>query len=174
MIKKTTLFTAFAGVAVVATVFAADSAADSAAVAKTTAAGIESGKDYAELSVQTLKGAWLDKGIPFVLLDVRPGNEAARGYIKGAVSFPAHHNAAPLVEKLELGLKKAPIVVYDDNGDVMAVAVARELRKAGFGNVWLLIGGFAAWQSAEYEVVTGSLATQVSYMPKTLSGEGVR
>jgi len=128
-------------------------------------------KNYGVLSAQFLKEAWVDKEIPHVLLDVRPAKEAAKGFIKGAVSFPAHHNAAPLVKKLDQKLKKAPIFVYDDKGGVQAVAVAKELLKAGFGNVRILTGGFRAWQSAAYEVVSGKLATKVSYIPKPRPGE---
>lgn len=128
-------------------------------------------KNYSVLSAQFLKEAWLDKDIPIVLLDVRPAREAGKGYIKGAVSFPSHHNAAPLVKKLDQKLKKAPIVVYDDNGGVQAVAVAKELLKAGFSNVKLLTGGFGAWQSAKYEVAGGKLTTMVSYTPKPRQGE---
>jgi len=128
-------------------------------------------KNYALLSAQFLKEAWLDKDIPLVVLDVRPAKEAAKGSVKGAVSFPAHHNAAPLVKKLDQKLKKAPIVVYDDKGGVQAVTVAKELLKAGFSNVKLLSGGFDAWKSAKYEVVTGKLVTKASYTPKPRPGE---
>lgn len=128
-------------------------------------------KNYSVLSVQYLKEAWLDKDIPLVLLDVRPAKEAAKGFIKGAVSFPAHHNAAPLIKKLDQQLKKAPIVVYDAKGDAQAIAVAKELLKAGFGNVKLLTGGFGAWQSATYEVATGNLVAKASYTPKPRPGE---
>jgi rhodanese-related sulfurtransferase len=130
-----------------------------------------SAKNYSVLSAQFLKEAWLDKDIPVVLLDVRPALKAAKGSIKGSVSFPAHHNAAPLVKKLDQKLKKAPIVVYDDKGGLQGIAVAKELLKAGFGNVKLLTGGFEAWQSAKYEVTTGKLATRVSYTPKPRPGE---
>ena len=128
-------------------------------------------KNYSVLSAQFVKEAWLDKDIPLVLLDVRSAKEAGKGYIKGAVSFPSHHNAAPLVKKLDQKLKKAPIVVYDDKGGVQAIAVAQELLKAGFGNVKLLTGGVEAWKSAKYEVVTGKLAVKVSYVPKPRPGE---
>jgi len=128
-------------------------------------------RNYAVLPAQYLKEAWLDKDIPLVVLDVRPAKEAAKGSVKGAVSFPAHHNAAPLVKKLDQKLKKAPIVVIDDKGGVQAVAVAKELLKAGFGNVKLLSGGFNAWKSARYEVVAGKLTTETTYTPKPRPGE---
>jgi rhodanese-related sulfurtransferase len=128
-------------------------------------------KNYSVLTAQFLKEAWLDKDIPLVLLDVRPANEAAKGSVKGAVSFPAHHNAAPLVKQLDQKLKKAPIVVYDDKGGVQSVAVAKELLKAGFGNVKLLAGGLEAWKSTRYDVVTGKLITKASYTPKPRAGE---
>lgn len=128
-------------------------------------------KNYSVLSPLFLKEAWLDKDIPAVLLDVRPAKEAAKGSVKGAVSFPAHHNAAPLVKKLDQKLKKAPIVVIDDKGGAQATGVAKELLKAGFVNVKVLVGGIEAWQSAKYEVVSGKLSTKVSYVPKPRPGE---
>ena len=122
-------------------------------------------KNFGTLSAQSLKEAWIDKGIPHVLLDVRATKESGQGFIKGAVSFPAHHNAAPLIAKLDLK-KNAPIVVYDDTGGDQAVAVARELIKAGYLKVMVVNGGFAAWQSAQYEIAQreagrkGHLCTQ--------------
>jgi rhodanese-related sulfurtransferase len=128
-------------------------------------------KNYTLLSAQFFKEAWINKDIPHVLLDVRPATEAAKSAVKGAVSFPAHHNAALLVKELDQKLKKAPVIVYDDKGGVQAISVAKELLKAGFTNIKLLAGGFAAWQSAKFEVVAGKLATKASYTPKPRPGE---
>lgn len=129
-----------------------------------------SGKHYGVLTAQAFKDAFLDKGISHVLLDVRPAKDSAKGYIKGAVSFPAHRNA-PLIKKLALKQKKAPIVVYDEKGDVQAVAVAKGLIKSGFGNVKVLTGGFEAWQATKYEVASGKPATRVVFVPSLRPGE---
>lgn len=128
-------------------------------------------KQYSVLTAASFKEAFLDKKISHVLLDVRATDESAKGHIQGAVTFPAHHNAAPLIKKLDLKQKKAPIVVYDAQGDTMAVAVAQELVKAGYGNVKVLTGGFAAWQAAKYEVASGAAASKVVYVPVLRPGE---
>jgi rhodanese-related sulfurtransferase len=127
-------------------------------------------RNYGVLSVQYLKEAWIDKDIPHVLLDVRAVKESQQGFIPGAVEFPAHHNAAPLIQKLDLK-KNTPIIVYGGKEKVQAVAVANELLKAGYGNVKLLTGGFNAWKGAGYQVANGNLAVKVTYVPKPRTGE---
>jgi rhodanese-related sulfurtransferase len=122
------------------------------------------------LSAQSLKEAWIDKDIPHVLLDVRAAKVSEQGFIKGAVAFPAHHNAAPLITKLDLK-KNAPIIVYGGKDEVQAVAVAKELLKAGYGNVKLLTGGFEAWKVAGFPVDSGKLAVKAAYVPKPRPGE---
>ncbi len=127
-------------------------------------------KNYGVLSAQFLKEAWINKDIPHVLLDIRAKRDAEKGFIQGAVSFPAHHNGLQLIKKLSVK-KNAPIIVYGSNDDKQVIAVAKELLKAGYGNVMLLTGGFKAWQSVKYAVVTGKLAAKVSYVPKPRPGE---
>jgi len=129
-----------------------------------------SAKNYSVLSVQSLKEAWIDKDIPHVLLDVRAVKESRQGFIKGAVAFPAHHNAAPLIKKLDLK-KNAPLIVYGGQNEVPAVAVAKELLKAGYGNVKVLSGGFEAWKVAGFPVESGKLAAKATYVPKPRPGE---
>lgn len=127
-------------------------------------------KNYGVLSTQFLKEAWLDKDIPHVLLDVRAAKEAEKGFIKGAVAFPAKQ-ASKLIKKLALKQKKAPVIVYDNMGGKDAQATAKALVKAGYTNVKVLTGGFNAWQAAKYEVVTGKLSAKVNYVPKPRPGE---
>jgi rhodanese-related sulfurtransferase len=127
-------------------------------------------RNYGVMSAQFLKEAWIDKDIPHVLLDVRAVKESEQGFIKGAVEFPAHHNAAPLINKLELK-KNAPIIVYGGKDEVPAVAVVKELLKAGYGKVMLLTGGFEAWKVAGFPVASGKLTAKASYVPKPRPGE---
>ena len=128
-------------------------------------------KNYAVLSPQFLKEAWIDKDIPHVLLDVRAARESKRGFIKGAVAFPAQRNAAaPLIKKLDLK-KNAPLIVYSGKDQMPAIAVAKELLKAGYGNVRVLTGGFEAWKVAGFPVSSGKLATKATYIPKPRPGE---
>lgn len=125
--------------------------------------------NYGVISNQFLKDAWIDKDIPHVLLDVRPAKVAGKGFVKGAVAFPAKQ-AAKLVKGLDVK-KNAPIMVYDQKGGKDAEAVASTLVKAGFKKVLVLTGGFAAWQTAGYDVASGKLAAKAAYIPKPRPGE---
>ena len=126
-------------------------------------------KNYSVISGRFLKDAWIDKGIPNVLLDVRTANEAGRGFLHGAVTFPAKQ-AAKLVKGLDIK-KTAPIVVYDQKGGKEAASVASALIKTGFNNVTLLIGGFEGWKNSKYDVVSGKLTAKAIYSPKLRQGE---
>jgi len=128
------------------------------------------GKNYGVLSAQFLKEAWIDKDIPHVLLDVRPAKEAAKGFIKGAVSMPAA-KAAKLIKTLPPKDKKPPVMIYDGKDGVQAGKVAQQLVKAGYGKVLIISGGYDAWQSAKFESATGKLATKATYVPKPRPGE---
>jgi len=126
-------------------------------------------RNYGVLTAQSLKEAWIDKDIPHVLLDTRSEADAAKGFIKGAVTFQAAQ-AVTLVKGLDIK-KNAPVMVYDQKGGKEAVAVAKELIKAGFKKVLVLSGGFEAWQSAKFAVASDKLATKASYTPKPRPGE---
>ncbi len=127
-------------------------------------------KNYGVLSTQFLKEAWMDKDIPHVLLDVRAEKEAAKGYIKGAVSFPAT-KAAKLIKNLPPKDKKPPVMIYDGKDGVQAAKVAKQLVKAGYGRVMVVTGGYDAWTTAKYEVATGKLTAKAVYVPKPRPGE---
>ena len=126
-------------------------------------------KNHGVLSSQFLKEAWLDKDIPHVLLDVRTDKDAAKGFIKGAVTFPAK-NAATLAKSLDVK-KTAPVMVYDQKGGKDAEMVAKALVKEGFKKVLVLNGGFDGWQAAKYEVASGKLTAKATYVPKPRPGE---
>jgi rhodanese-related sulfurtransferase len=124
------------------------------------------------LTAQFLKEAWLDKEIPVVLLDVRPARVAAKGSIHGAVAAPAGAGKAAIARlALPPAEKKPPIVVYDEGKGEAAAALARRLVGAGYNNVRVLEGGFAAWQQAQYAAAQGPLATTVKWAPKPKQGE---
>lgn len=126
-------------------------------------------KNFGIISAQFLKEAWLDKDIPFVLLDARDAKESAKGFVKGAVAFPAKQSAK-LVKALDVK-KNAPIVVYDQKGGKDSASVASALVKAGFKKVIVLTGGLEAWQTAKYEVASGKLSAKAVYVPKPRPGE---
>jgi rhodanese-related sulfurtransferase len=126
-------------------------------------------KNYGLLTSQFLKEAWMDKDIPVVLLDARANKVATKGFIKGAVAFPAKESAA-LIKKLDIK-KNAPIVVYNQDGGKDATDVATAVIKAGYKNVLVLSGGFDAWQAAKYEVASGKQTAKAVYIPKPRPGE---
>jgi len=127
-------------------------------------------KNFTILSPESLQEAWLVRDIPHVLLDVRDARHAAKGFIKGAVSFPAS-KAAKLINNLPPSDKKPPVIIYDAHGGKQAETVAKALIKAGYGNVKILSGGFDAWKSSQYHVATGKPATKAVYVAKPLPGE---
>jgi rhodanese-related sulfurtransferase len=126
-------------------------------------------RNYGVISTSFLKEAWIDKGIPHVLLDTRTKKEAGQGFIKGAVAFPAKQ-AAKLAKGLDVK-KNTPIMVYDRKGGKNATSVAAILVKAGFNKVVVLSGGFEAWQSAKFGVASGKPAARASYTPMPRPGE---
>jgi rhodanese-related sulfurtransferase len=126
-------------------------------------------KNFGTLSIQFLKEAWLDKDIPHVLLDARDEKAAAKGFIKGAVAFPAK-KAAKLVKTLDIK-KTAPVMVYDQKGGRDAESVAKILVKEGFKKVLVVSGGLEAWKSAKYDAASGKPAAKAVYVPKPRPGE---
>ena len=121
------------------------------------------------ITAKFVKEAWLEKEMPFVLLDARAEKEAEKGFIKGAVSFPvADEKAIKALPKKEI---KAPIFVYDADGMGNSQEVAKAIVKAGYAPVMVLDGGLAAWQKAALAVESGKLATKIVYVPKPKAGE---
>jgi len=127
-------------------------------------------KHFSTLSPAFLNDAWVDKGIPHVLLDVRSAVSAAKGHIKGAISFPASQSVR-LVKNLPRKDKRPPIIIYDSRGGADAEKVAALLIKAGYDRIMVLAGGFEGWRAAKYETVTGRPATTATYVPQPRVGE---
>ena len=121
------------------------------------------------MTVKFMKEAWIDKQMPFVLLDARAPKESSQGFIKGAVSFPTAD--AKAIKGLPKKDMKAPIFVYDADGKGTAQKVAQGIVKAGYAPVLVLEGGVAAWQEAKLPLETGKLATKIVYVPKPKAGE---
>lgn len=127
-------------------------------------------RDYLATQPEFVKAAYVDKDIPAVILDVRSLDESKGGHIKGAVGMPAAAFKSQLKSFPDAKLK-APIVVYDGRGGADAVAVARELIKAGQSNVQVMAGGLLGWQAAGYTIESGVPAlTKVAYAPKPRPG----
>lgn len=128
------------------------------------------GRNYAVLTPQFLKSAYVDKDIPHVLIDARTAEDATSGHLKGAVSLSAMP-AKALAKALPDPKLKAPLVVVDGRGGAQAVAMAQALLKAGQQNVLVLNGGLVGWQAAGYAVESGTpAATTVAYAPKPRAG----
>jgi len=127
-------------------------------------------RNYAVLSPQFLKEAWIDKGMPHILLDVRSMQDAEKGFIKGAVTLPAADVEKSLA-KFPPKDKKAPIMIYDAKGGDDAHKAAKALIAAGYMPVDIITGGFDAWKAAGYPVESGKLAANIVYVAKPRPGE---
>ena len=127
-------------------------------------------KNHTVLSASFLKEAYIDKDIPNVLLDVRPAAVAQKGFIKGAVSLPVTDIAAA-IGKLPPKDKKPPLIIYDQNGGDDATSAARSLIAAGYTSVTIMTSGMDGWKAASYPIETGTLATNIVYVPKPRPGE---
>jgi rhodanese-related sulfurtransferase len=116
-----------------------------------------------------LKAAFVDKGIPHVLIDARPASTAAEGYIPGAVSIPPSkiRDAIATLPAVKLA---APIMVYDVDNGASAKQVAAVIKESGQPNVTVIGGGFDAWKAAKAPVATAPLSTKVAYVPKPRPG----
>jgi rhodanese-related sulfurtransferase len=127
-------------------------------------------RDFAVLTPQFLKAAYIDMNIPHVLIDARSAQEASSGHIKGAVSVPEAQIKA-MLKSLPNPALKAPIIVYDGRGTDQAVAAAKALVAAGQQNVLVVEGGLIGWQGAGYAIDSGvPAASQIAYTPKPRAG----
>lgn len=85
-------------------------------------------------------------GEDFLLLDVREGEEAQKGMIRGAV----HVSRGMLEYKIDTVTtdKNKKIVLYCGGGSRSALA-AQSLKKMGFKDPISLRGGFRGWRERE-------------------------
>ena len=100
-------------------------------------------------SLSTLQATQMINREDAVVIDLRDAPAFAKGHILGARNVPL----AELPRRTgELEKFKAkPIIVHCENGNRSARAVAA-LRERGFSKVYLLAGGYAAWQQASLPV----------------------
>jgi rhodanese-related sulfurtransferase len=119
------------------------------------------------LEAKLLKESWLDKAQPIVVLDAR--SKPAGGVIAGASALAGTAPAA-LEKVTRLKKLKPPVVVYDEDGQGNAAAVARALVAAG-QPAMVLTGGLAAWKGAGYALSPGAPAQDVTFTPKPKDGE---
>jgi rhodanese-related sulfurtransferase len=119
------------------------------------------------LSAAFLKQAYVDKDIPFVLLDARPLAEAKAGFIPGSVTVTDQKTAIGNLPEKKL---KAPIMVIDAKGGETAKALASAISASGQQNVMIVTGGFDAWKAAAYPYAVGDLGRMIAYVPKPRAG----
>ena len=94
-----------------------------------------------------------------VLIDVRELAEYAQGHLPGAINLPRGvlefqihaHPAMACVADSALSLRDRPLVLYCLSGGRSALA-ADSLGLLGFGKVYSLAGGLAAWRNAGLDV----------------------
>lgn len=126
------------------------------------------GKHAGVIAPKSFTEAFVAKDMPAVILDLR-GAQAEQGTLKGAVAAdPAQVDA--LLKTFPPAKLKPPVLVVDEEGGAAATAVAEAIAKAGYPGVNVLQGGFKAWQAAGLPVVTGKLATAVTFVPKPRPG----
>ncbi|MBF0559309.1 MAG: sulfurtransferase [Nitrospirae bacterium] len=118
-------------------------------------------------SVQSLR-VYLEKEIPVVLVDLRPVDEARKGHIISAVSIPGKD--IPTAKDRFPSDKSALIVLYD-NDTKSAADDFISVRGWGYTNTSVLEGGFEEWKRLGGLVVSGNVATRITYMPKLRPGE---
>ena len=90
----------------------------------------------------------LDAADPPLLIDVRTTGEWGTAHIEGAVNLPLSR----LAERLGEVPAGRPLIVYCASGYRSAIA-ASLLRREGVPRVANLVGGLAAWQSAQLETI---------------------
>jgi glyoxylase-like metal-dependent hydrolase (beta-lactamase superfamily II)/rhodanese-related sulfurtransferase len=90
----------------------------------------------------------LDAPEPPLLLDVRTAREYGDGHVDGAVNVPL----SQLAERIDELRAARAVVVYCASGYRSAIASSL-LRREGLPRVASLVGGLAAWTSAQQETV---------------------
>lgn len=114
---------------------------------------ITESKNYTSNDVQNINQEWevtihdvkamLDKGEPFVLLDVREKDEYAHCRIEGAHLVPMSELGGRIDEVRRMADGKTVITQCHHGGRSFNAAVA--LRKAGIEGVKSMAGGIDAW-----------------------------
>lgn len=107
----------------------------------------------------------IEKDMAFVLIDLRPAGEAAKGFIPGAVSVPGI-DIAGAKTKFPADLS-APVILYGSGAE----DAFKTVRSWGYKDTTILRGGLDGWKQAGGQLKTGSLETTISYIPKPRPGE---
>ncbi len=100
-------------------------------------------------AVTTLQATQLINGRNAVVVDVRTPQEFATGSLPGARNVPVDK----LGEKLPDFKKDKPVIVVCASGSRAGKAAA-QIRAGGYGEVYVLAGGIAAWREAGLPIRT--------------------
>jgi len=106
----------------------------------------EARKRVPELSIEEVKTK-LEGGEKFRLIDVREGEEFARGHLPGAESLCKGILERDIEEKVPDA--ETPVVLYCGGGYRSALA-GENLQKMGYKKVWSMWGGWRAWSEAGF------------------------
>mgnify|MGYP003609881786 CR=1 FL=1 len=87
-----------------------------------------------------------------VVVDISPSADFEKGHIAGSRNVQASQFGPE--HKLVAGAAHKPVVVVCRSG-MTAQGAAKNLKKAGFEQVYVLDGGIAAWRQAELPLVKG-------------------
>lgn len=103
-----------------------------------------------ELGVEELK-LMIEQAPPQpLILDVREESEWALGRIP--LALPLSKGILERdIEKIVARLDE-PIILYCGGG-YRSILAAEQLQRMGYQKVWSVIGGFRAWQEAQYPIV---------------------
>lgn len=96
-----------------------------------------------EIEVSELNELLNDEHQQVDIFDVRSSHEVSKGSIPQAQHMPLHVIPSKVVELSD----KRPIVLFCNLG-VHSVQACQYLQNAGFDNVFMLRGGFNAWQAS--------------------------
>jgi rhodanese-related sulfurtransferase len=111
-----------------------------------------------------------DVPAPFVLIDLRPKADVAKGYIPFATSMTAEEVVDRVPEFPKY--KKARIILYTQNEtDKGALDAIKQLRTWKYKVPSVLTGGFDAWQKAGGKVAKGEPATKIAFKKKPAKDE---
>ena len=106
------------------------------------------------ISLAEAENLFADRSAIFV--DSRPRKDFLRGHIVGAASLPLEDfEPEKAIEVIRVPFAAA-LIVYCEGGDChSSIALARLLRKAGYGDVRIFEGGIEAWRAAGLPEVEG-------------------
>lgn len=127
-------------------------------------------KHYGVVSPASFQEAYVEADVPAIVLDLRPPEVVARGFIPGAVCVAPDGVKGLLAHGFPPARLRPPILVVDEQGGTTARAAAMELVRAGYAQVNVLTGGFRAWTSASLALDTGAPALKAAYVPRLRLG----